>query len=133
MRKRYRISLFHLIVALSGLILAILPAMQLDAAQSQETPLMHNSRDLVYRDPDGAVPESTSVTLRIRTKKDAFYVAVLRVNAGDSQQENFYDMRKVLTTPEGLHFWAFLLPTPHLPTILYYRVILRKCDIVLYY
>src|SRR5579859_1326735 len=133
MQRHFRNTLLHFIVALAALILAAVPALQLGAAQSQESPLMHNSRDLVYRDPGGAVPEGTSVALRIRTKKDGFDMAVLRVYDGDSQQETFYDMRKTLTTPEGYDFWEYVLPTPQKPTVLYYRFILRKGDVVLYY
>ncbi len=133
MQKVYRLYLIIVAALLTALV--ALPGLQIGMAQAQgqQSPLLHNSRDPIYRNPGGAVPAGTNVILRIRTKKDALDVAVLRLYDGESQQETFFNMQKALTTPDGFDFWEYTLTTPSSSTVLYYRFILRKGDVVVYY
>src|SRR3954469_10100937 len=97
------------------LLLALLAALPVffktaDIAQAQqETPLFHDSRNLMYRSPFGAVTTGTEVTLRLRTPAGVPESALVRVFDRDAKQESFYPMTKVLTTPDGVDFWEYKL------------------------
>src|SRR5258707_6716345 len=123
MRKVYRLYLIIVVALLTALV--ALPGLQIGMAQAQgqQSPLLHNSRDPVYRNPGGAVPAGTNVILRIRTKKDALDVAVLRLYDRESQQETFYDMHKALNTPDGLDFWEYKVTHPSSLTVLDFRLL----------
>src|SRR5260221_1885014 len=90
------------------------------AQAQQEPPLYHDSRNLMFRSPFGAVTTGTEVTLRLRTPAGVPESALLRVFDRDAKQESIYPMTKVLTTPEGVDFWEYKLTTPDKPTVLDY-------------
>lgn len=81
--------------------------------------LYHDSRDLLYRTPFGAVPVGTAVTLRLRAFKDDLTGARLRVTDDVSGTLTSYPM--VLGGSDGTYdYWEYTLPTDH-ATLLWYR------------
>jgi len=94
--------------------------------------LRHDSRDLLYRTPGGAVPAGTAVTLRFRTLHDnatAVKVRVYDLNSG----QRFYKMTRVAADvscyqsgleTRGCDFWAVTL-SRSTPDNLWYRFIVN--------
>ncbi len=81
--------------------------------------LYHDSRDLLYRTPFGAVPVGTAVTLRLRAFKDDLTGVRLRVTDDVSGTLTSYPM--VLGGSDGTYdYWEYTLPTDH-ATLLWYR------------
>jgi len=59
--------------------------------------VQHNSRDLLYRTPGGAVPFGTPVTLRLRTFHNDVTAAGLRVYDLNNNSQTIYDMLPAAT------------------------------------
>jgi glycosidase len=130
LRKLMRLTL-PLLIVLSLLPIFLTPSFSAIAAD--ETPTYHNSRNLTFRSPFGAVTTGTTVTLRIHTPAGLPDSVLLRVYDLDAQTQAFYEMTKVLTTPQGFDYWEYKLKTPDKPTVLQYRFIIRKGDTLIYY
>jgi glycosidase len=90
--------------------------------------LGHNSRDDLYRVPSGAVTTGTPVILRFRTFKDDVSLVTVRLWNTRAGVQTLLLMEKVATTddePYGYDFWQTTIPAQLVPTVLYYRFIVR--------
>jgi len=88
--------------------------------------LEHDSRSGFYRQPFGAVPTETPITLRFRTYAND--VANVRVRLWDTKlgQQKVVTMNKVTTIPGDpfdYDIWEAQLTAPDYLTVLYYRFI----------
>jgi len=103
--------------------------------------LRHDSRDLLYRTPGGAVPAGTPVSLRFRTyhgDASGVWARVYRVNGGyaqdvpmerAAQDASCYDDALVGDTCD---FWQVTLPNGE-PDNLWYRFSIHDGDATAYY
>lgn len=91
----------------------------------------HDSRDLLYRTPGGAVPAGTPVTLRVRTLHDDVTGVALRVHSLNKGQSvvamtkaaagvSCYDAKLASQTCD---FWAATIPASHGADNLWYRFV----------
>jgi glycosidase len=91
--------------------------------------LAHDSRDDLYRTPYGAVPAGTLVTLRLRAAAGDLTDAVVRIYDTRAEGQVIIPMRVVARDAtagqHGYDYWQVELPTINLPTVLYYRFIVR--------
>ncbi len=101
----------------------------------------HDSRDLLYRTPGGAVPAGTPVTLRLRTFHDDVTAVKLRVYDLNINGQRLYDIQvaaaDVSCYQEGLEdrtcdFWEVTLPNDT-PNNLWYRFIVSDGSDTDYY
>ncbi|MBC8099305.1 MAG: alpha amylase N-terminal ig-like domain-containing protein [Armatimonadetes bacterium] len=94
--------------------------------------LGHNSRDLTYRTPGGAVTAGTIVNLRLRAFKNDLTNVQARLWNDRVNQQSIVDFSKVAT--DATHdYWQYTLNTGALPTAYYYRFIVRDGSAVAYY
>ena len=110
----------------------LLGACVVPAPAGAATPrLFHDSFDLRYRSPGGAVATGTSVRLSLRVTGAKPQSVTLRVDAGDpaadTQTRSFLPMHRV-----G-RFWSVALHTPARPAILSYAFRVRIGNRVLWY
>src|SRR5437867_13203007 len=93
--------------------------------------LRHDSRDLLYRTPGGAVPAGTPVTIRFRTFHDDVTSVKLRLYDLNSSSESFHPMTPVAThvscyqpglENETCDFWGVTLPDTS-PNNFWYRFV----------
>jgi glycosidase len=93
--------------------------------------LFHDTFDLRYRNPGGAVTTGTSVRLRLRITGAKAQGVTLRVDAGDpaadTQTRSFYPLRR------AGRFWSVTLRTPAKPAVLSYAFRARVGKRVLWY
>lgn len=91
--------------------------------------LAHDSRDDLYRVPYGAVPAGTDVTLRIRAAAGDLEEATVRVWDSFEELQVLVPMELFATDPtqgeHGYDYWEATLRTSAVPTVLYYRFIVR--------
>jgi glycosidase len=91
--------------------------------------LAHDSRDDLYRTPYGAVPAGTVVTLRLRAAAGDLTEASVRIYDTRAQGQVIIPMavaaRDTTGGEHGYDYWQVQLPTINLPTVLYYRFIVR--------
>jgi hypothetical protein len=90
--------------------------------------LGHDSRSDLYRVPGGAVTTGVPVTLRLRTYKNDVTEVILRVWSTTANAQTLYQMSKAATSseaPYGYDYWQATIPAQEVPTILYYRFIVR--------
>jgi glycosidase len=91
--------------------------------------LFHDSRNDLYRGPYGAVPAGTEVTLRIRAAAGDLSEATVRVWDSFEELQALVPMEVVATDPtqgeHGYDYWEATLRTSAVPTVLYYRFIVR--------
>lgn len=101
----------------------------------------HDSRDLLYRTPGGAVPAGTPVTLRLRTFHNDVTAVTLRVYDLNANGQSLYPMQPAATDVScyqaGLEdrtcdFWAVTLPNAA-PDNLWYRFIITDGSDTDYY
>ncbi len=93
--------------------------------------IRHDSRDLLYRTPGGAVPAGTPVTLRLRTYHNDVTLVKLRLYDLNSSTQQILPMQLVAEDvdcyqpglPFTCDFWAIQLANP-LPNNLWYRFII---------
>lgn len=104
------------------------PPLAIDGTIS-EADLAHDSRDDTFRVPFGAVPAGTVVTLRLQAAAGDLSEASVRVYDALSQTQVIIDMevvaRDATAGEHGYDYWQVELPTIKLPTVLYYRFIVR--------
>jgi glycosidase len=104
------------------------PPLAVDGEISDDD-LFHDSRDDLYRVPYGAVPAGTEVTLRIRAAAGDLSEATVRVWDSFEELQALVPMEVVATDPtQGAHgydYWEATLRTSAVPTVLYYRFIVR--------
>ncbi len=87
----------------------------------------HNSHDLVYREPFGAVPAGTAVTLRLRTYQGDVTGAAVRMWDDRLDREAFFPMSLsgTMTDPTGLYdYWEVQFTTPFTPTLWWYKFVI---------
>ncbi len=105
-----------------------LPPLSADG-QISVADLAHDSRDDLYRTPYGAVPAGTVVTLRLRAAAGDLTEASVRIYDTRAQGQVIIPMAVVArdTTggEHGYDYWQVQIPTIRLPTVLYYRFIVR--------
>lgn len=91
--------------------------------------LAHDSRDDAYRQPFGAVPAGTEVTLRLRAAAGDLTGATIRVWDALAESQVLVPMavvaRDATAGTHGYDWWEATLPTIDTPTVLYYRFIVR--------
>lgn len=91
--------------------------------------LAHDSRDDAYRQPFGAVPAGTEVTLRLRAAAGDLTGATIRVWDALAESQVLVSMsvvaRDATGGSHGYDWWEATLPTLKIPTVLYYRFIVR--------
>ncbi len=91
--------------------------------------LAHDSRDDLYRTPYGAVPAGTVVTLRLRAAAGDLTEASVRIYDTRAQGQVIIPMtvaaRDSTSGKHGYDYWQVEIPTIRLPTVLYYRFIVR--------
>ncbi len=98
--------------------------------------LEHDSRDTFYRQPFGAVPMSTTITLRFRTYADDVTGVSVRVWDTAGARQTVYPMTKLTTIPgESFPYdiWEAKLTAPDYLTVLYYRFIVSDGTDMDYY
>jgi len=104
------------------------PPLAIDGEIS-DADLAHDSRDDLYRVPFGAVPAGTDVTLRIRAGAGDLSEATVRVWDSFEELQALVPMEVVATDPtqgeHGYDYWEATLRTSAVPTVLYYRFIVR--------
>ena len=98
--------------------------------------LAHDSRDDTYRVPFGAVPAGTDVTLRLRAAAGDVEEATIRVYDALAESQVLVPMevvaRDATAGTHGYDYWEAVLPTTNIPTVLYYRFIVRDGGTVRY-
>ena len=91
--------------------------------------LAHDSRGDAYRLPFGAVPAGTEVTLRLRAAAGDLTDATIRVWDALAESQVLVPMsvvaRDATHGEHGYDWWEATLPTIDIPTVLYYRFIVR--------
>jgi glycosidase len=105
-----------------------LPALVPDGA-IVDADLAHDSRDDAYRQPYGAVPAGTEVTIRLRAAAGDLEEATIRVWDALAESQVLVPMavvaRDATGGTHGYDWWQATLPTIAEPTVLYYRFIVR--------
>ena len=105
-----------------------LPALTLDGA-IVDADLAHDSRSDAYRQPFGAVPAGTEVTLRLRAAAGDLEEATIRIWDALSESQVLVPMaivaRDATGGEHGYDWWEARLPTTAIPSLLYYRFIVR--------
>ncbi|HUS14163.1 MAG TPA: alpha-amylase family glycosyl hydrolase [Chloroflexia bacterium] len=85
------------------------------------------SRDRQYRDPVGAVPAGTTVTLRLKAGANDLTGTAVRVWDSRASKETVLPMR--LERQEGDDdYWVVTVPTPPAPNVLWYRFLAQDGD-----
>jgi len=90
--------------------------------------LGHNSRDTLYRVPQGAVTAGVPVLLRFRTYHNDVTGVTLRVWNTTAGAQSLYPMQLVATSddePYEYDYWQAEIPAQDVPTVLWYRFIVR--------
>jgi len=91
--------------------------------------LAHDSRGDAYRQPFGAVPAGTEVTLRLRAAAGDLTDATIRVWDALAESQVLVPMsvvaRDATGGTHGYDWWEATLPTIDIPTVLYYRFVVR--------
>ena len=101
--------------------------------------LGHNSRDPLYRSPQGAVPTGTSVRLRLRALSGDLTSVDVRVWDDRMNTSTLYAMTRIvedvlLPSDATLYeFWEVTLPPSALPTVYWYRFIARDGSATAFY
>src|SRR3954470_6043090 len=103
--------------------------------------LRHDSRDLLYRTPGGAVPAGTPVTLRFRTFHDDATSVRLRLFDVNANAQRMVNMTRVASdvscyqeslATESCDFWQTTIQNPA-PNNLWYRFIVQDGSRTAYY
>jgi glycosidase len=123
-------NIIRLSFVLTLLMLLAVPIVQANDNNINWTEVRHDSRDPLYRSPQGAVPTGTSVRLRLRALDGNLTAAQVRVWNDGIDISTVYDMTRVasgVTFPgdaTSYEFWEVTLPPSANPTIYWYRFIL---------
>lgn len=131
----------RLLIWLGLLIMFALPVAQIAADNNDVNwaGLGHNSRDPLYRYPQGAVPVGTPVTLRLRAANNDLTRAQVRFWNDRINAESLLDMTKVASNvtftgdPNTYEYWEITLPAAADPTVFWYRFIVTDGTDVNYY
>lgn len=95
--------------------------------------LKHDSRDTVYRTPQGAVPAGTPVTLRFRTFHDDVTAVDLRLYSVANNSESVVPMSRTASgvscyqpgVTNTCDYWSWTIPGDHPADNLWYRFIVK--------
>ncbi|HEV2237694.1 MAG TPA: glycoside hydrolase family 13 protein [Ktedonobacterales bacterium] len=124
------------VVALSAGIAAFRSAGAGGGGPINQAALLHDTRDLAYRSPFGAVPTGQAVTLTLRAAAGNVASAKLRVwdqaALGGHGDAIWYDAR-VAATRDGYDFWRVTLPAARSPRMLAYKWQLSSGRSVVWY
>ncbi|MBA2265901.1 MAG: alpha-glucosidase C-terminal domain-containing protein [Chloroflexi bacterium] len=105
-----------------------LPSLALDGAII-DADLAHDSRSDAYRQPFGAVPAGTEVTMRLRAAAGDLEEATIRIWDALAESQVLVPMsvvaRDATGGEHGYDWWEATLPTTNIPSLLYYRFIVR--------
>ncbi|MGZ8562551.1 MAG: alpha-amylase family glycosyl hydrolase [Candidatus Limnocylindria bacterium] len=105
-----------------------LPPLSADGKISVED-LAHDSRNDLYRTPYGAAPAGTVVILRLRAAAGDLTEASVRIYDTRAQGQVIIPMavaaRDTTGGRHGYDYWQVEIPTIRLPTVLYYRFVVR--------
>lgn len=105
-----------------------LPSLSPDG-EVRDADLAHDSRDDAYRQPYGAVPAGTEVTLRLRAAAGDLEEATIRIWDALAESQVLVPMevvaRDATAGEHGYDWWEAKLRTTAIPTVLYYRFIVR--------
>ena len=105
-----------------------LPALTPDG-EIVDAELAHDSRDDAFRQPYGAVPAGTDVTLRLRAAAGDLTDATIRIWDALAESQVLVPMRVMArdatSGSHGHDWWEATLPTTNIPSLLYYRFIVR--------
>ncbi|HUF07497.1 MAG TPA: alpha-amylase family glycosyl hydrolase, partial [Candidatus Binatia bacterium] len=105
-----------------------LPALAIDG-EIRDLDLAHDSRSDAYRQPFGAVPAGTEATLRLRAAAGDLEAATIRVWDALAESQVLVPMavaaRDATGGEHGYDWWEATLPTTNIPSVLYYRFIVR--------
>lgn len=94
--------------------------------------LGHNSREMFYRAPGGAVPVGQDVVLRFRSAKNDLTGVQARIWNDRLDAQTLANMNKVASDTD-YDYWAYTLDTGTQPTVFYYRFIARDGTATAYY
>ncbi|MDH5373116.1 MAG: alpha-amylase family glycosyl hydrolase, partial [Acidimicrobiia bacterium] len=94
--------------------------------------LGHDSRDGIFRNPGGAVPTGSEVTLRFRAMSGDLEFATMRLWNDRADVETLVPMTKVLDDGE-FEWWESALSVGDLPTVYWYRFIAQDGEAIAYY
>lgn len=95
--------------------------------------ILHDSRSDLYRNPGGAVPFASKVTLRLRTATGDASAVSVRVQDMRSRSQMVIPLQVVATTPDGFDFWEATITAGEETTILYYRFLVQKDGETVFY
>ena len=116
---------------LSALPLASAPVRAQDGIE--QSALLHDSRDTLYRTPGGAVPTESTVTLRLRAAAGDLDSVQLRLFDAMEESQQLIPMSVAATTPDGYDLWEVPVDVGRQTTVYWYRFILSKGGETLYY
>jgi len=95
--------------------------------------LYHDTRDVTYRSPFGAVTAGTSVRLRLRAAKGDLTGVNVSVKDQVTGDTGTYPMSVVANSLDNASaYWEATIPTSH-PTLLWYRFVARDGAATAYY
>jgi glycosidase len=124
------------VVALSAGMVAFQPVGAGGGGPIKQAALLHDTRDLAYRSPSGAVPTGQPVTLTLRAAAGNVASTKLRVwdsaALGGHGDAIWYDAR-VAATRGGYDFWRVTLPAQKSPRALWYKWQLSSGHDVVWY
>ena len=118
-------------LALVLLLAACIAPASSDAATAATTRAFHDTFDVRYRSPGGAVATGTRVRLRLRVTGAKAQSVTLRVDRGDPAADT--QVRSFLPLRRAGAFWTVTLRTPAQPAILTYAFRVRVGKRVLWY
>ncbi len=118
-------------LALVLLLAACVAPASSDAATAATTRAFHDTFDVRYRSPGGAVATGTRVRLRLRVTGAKAQSVTLRVDRGDPAADT--QARSFLPLRRAGAFWTVTLRTPAQPAILTYAFRVRAGKRVLWY
>lgn len=129
------------LLLLSLLALLILPIGVVSAGDDNIhwSELGFNSRDTLYRSPVGAVPVGTAVRVRLKALDGDLTSAQVRIWNDRIDGETLVDMTRVASgisltgDPNVYEFWEATLPVSALPTVYWYRFIVRDGSATAFY
>jgi cyclomaltodextrinase / maltogenic alpha-amylase / neopullulanase len=131
---------------IGALVAAVIVALAAGLAASQSgtgaggpikrSALLHDTRDLAYRSPYGAVPTGQAVTLTLRAAAGNVASAKLRVwdsSALGGHGDAIWYAGKIATTRDGYDYWRVTLPAVKSPRTLQYKWQLTSGHDVVWY
>lgn len=133
------LPIFLVLLFLFGLMPGFVPGVQAADNAVNGGSLRHDSRDVLYRSPAGAVPTGTEVRLRLRAADGDLTGASVRVWNDRLDVSTIYPMALVASNvalpndPGPYEFWEVTLPASADATVYWYRFIATDGSATVYY